>query len=319
MSALGATAPAGVHPVCATGTAPKKDLRLAALRRFALAITTLNVVGHFYLGFEQSWAQPLVALATAYSLELLLEWVSCRATGRRERFRGGFVPLVNFLLSPHISALAVSMLTYCNDRLWPVAFAAAVAIGSKYLFRVPVGNGSVHVFNPSNLGITATILAFPWVGIAAPYQFTENLASRGDWVIICIFITLGSLLNTVFTKRVPLILAWLGTFVLQGQIRQLVFDTPWQAPLMPMTGAAFLLFTFYMVTDPPTTPSSTRGQIAFGASVAAVYGLLLSLHVVFTLFFALTIVCAARGAFLWAKSRVPSTVPVPVGAEQVRA
>ena len=26
-----------------------------------------------------------------------------------------------------------------------------------------------------------------------------------------------------------------------------------------MTGLAFLLFTFYMVTDPPTTPSSGQG------------------------------------------------------------
>ena len=41
---------------------------------------------------------------------------------------------------------------------------------------------------------------------------------------------------------------------------------------------------------------SRRGsQIAFGASVAVVYGLLVSLHIVFGLFFALAIVTAARG------------------------
>ena len=32
-----------------------KDLRLAALRRFAIAITILNVLGHTVLGFEQAW------------------------------------------------------------------------------------------------------------------------------------------------------------------------------------------------------------------------------------------------------------------------
>ena len=53
-----------------------------------------------------------------------------------------------------------------------------------------------------------------------------------------------------------------------------------------MTGVAFLLFTFYMVTDPATTPSTPRGQIAFGAAVAAAYGLLMAFHVVFGLFFA---------------------------------
>ena len=36
---------------------------------------------------------------------------------------------------------------------------------------------------------------------------------------------------------------------------------------MPMSGVAFILYTFYMVTDPPTTPGTTRNQIFFGASV----------------------------------------------------
>ncbi|HEX4613501.1 MAG TPA: hypothetical protein VH092_35290, partial [Urbifossiella sp.] len=57
----------------------------------------------------------------------------------------------------------------------------------------------------------------------------------------------------------------------------------------------FILFTFYMVTDPATTPDRPRAQIAFGASVALVYSLLLANHVVFGLFAALVIVCVARG------------------------
>ncbi|HEY0558088.1 MAG TPA: enediyne biosynthesis protein UnbU, partial [Thermoanaerobaculia bacterium] len=52
-------------------TAPPKDMRLAALRRFATAITILNLVGHTVLGFEMSYATPLVALLAAYSTELL--------------------------------------------------------------------------------------------------------------------------------------------------------------------------------------------------------------------------------------------------------
>ena len=71
---------------------------------------------------------------------------------------------------------------------------------------------------------------------------------------------------------------------------------------MPMSGVAFLLFTFYMVTDPPTTPSSTRGQILFGSSVAAVYGMLMLAQVVFGLFFSLSIVATVRGIYLYAKA-----------------
>src|ERR1700738_4895564 len=62
---------------------------LAGLRRFALAITVLTIVGHAYLCFEQSYAQPLVSLATAYSVQLLLETVSAWAERRRPRFLGG--------------------------------------------------------------------------------------------------------------------------------------------------------------------------------------------------------------------------------------
>lgn len=278
---------------------PAPDLRLAALRRFAIAITVFNLLGHFWFGFEQAWAAPLVSLATAYSMELLLEWIDARVHRRVPRFLGGPLKLVNFLLSAHISGLAVAMLIYANDRLLPVAFAAAVAIGSKYLLRAPAGNGSRHFFNPSNLGITVTLLCFPWVGIAAPYMFTENLSQVGDWIVPMIIIASGSFLNTRFTKRMPLIAAWVGCFALQALLRPLLFDTAFGAPLAPMTGVAFILFTFYMVTDPATTPSSARGQVIFGASVALAYCALIAMHIVFDLFFALTLVCTGRGVAMW--------------------
>jgi hypothetical protein len=53
------------------------------------------------------------------------------------------------------------------------------------------------------------------------------------------------------------------------------------------------------VTDPATTPEQPWYQMLFGASVAAVYGLLITLHVVFGLFFALTIVSTVRGCLLY--------------------
>jgi Na+-translocating ferredoxin:NAD+ oxidoreductase RnfD subunit len=115
-------------------------------------------------------------------------------------------------------------------------------------------------------------------------------------------------LNARFTHRLPLIAAWLGGFVAQAALRSLFLDTPLDAALVPMTGVAFILYTFYMITDPATTPAGRRQQIAFGFSVAAVYGLLMVAHVVFGLFFALTIVCAVRGlgilAMRWVRGRI---------------
>jgi hypothetical protein len=282
--------------------------RLGGLRRFAVAITVLNILGHTFFGFEQSFAQPLVALAAAYSVELLLELIDAGLNHRPLRFLGGGPrKFIDFFLSAHITGLACAMLLYANERLGPVIFASVVAICSKCLLRVPAGNGTRHFFNPSNFGITVTLLAFSWISVAPPYQFTENMTGVGDWILPALIVCTGTLLNARFTRRLPLIAAWLGGFVAQAALRSVFLDTAFGAALIPMTGVAFILYTFYMVTDPATTPSGRREQIAFGFSVAAVYGVLMLAHVVFGLFFALTIVCALRGlgiyAMRWVKGR----------------
>jgi hypothetical protein len=272
---------------------------LAALRRFAVGITVLTVLGHAWFGFEQSYAQPLVALATAYSLQLLLESLDAWCSGRRPRFAGGVHKLVDFLLAPHISALAVAMLLYYNDRLWVVAFATAVAIGSKTIFRAPVGAGSRHFFNPSNLGISVTLLLFPWVGLMMPWQFTAAIGTFGDWVLPAIILCLGCFINGVYNKRFPLIAGFVAGFVVQLLVRMIVFETPFLALLAPVTGPAAIIYMFFMLPDPATTPVRPRAQVAFGFAVGIVYLLLLALHIVYGLFFALTIVCAARGLGLY--------------------
>jgi enediyne biosynthesis protein E5 len=272
--------------------------RLAGLRRFAIAITLLNLLGHTVLGFEQSWAQPLVSLITAYSVELLLETVDAWTHQQRPRFWGSWPKLVDFLLPAHITALAIAMLLYANERLMPIAFAAAVAIASKAVLRVPVTKGTRHFFNPSNFGITVTLLLFPWIGIAPPYQFTENLSGWADWILPALIVCSGTFLNARFTRKLPLIAGWVGGFILQAIVRSAVFGTPLIPALLPMTGVAFVLFTFYMVTDPGTTPINPREQAIFGGAVAVAYGLLMVNHIVFGMFFGLTIVCLVRGLIL---------------------
>jgi Na+-translocating ferredoxin:NAD+ oxidoreductase RnfD subunit len=275
------------------------ERRIAALRRFSMGITGLTLVGHFWLGFEQSWAQVVVSLATCYSLELALETVDAWSARREVRFRGGPVALMDFLLPAHISALAIALLLYPGGRLAPIVFAGVVALGSKAIIRAPVGRGRRHFVNPSNFGIAVTLLAFPAVSISPPYHFTENVSGIGDWIVPLFVLCTGTILNYKLTGKVPLIVAWVGAFAVQAFVRHLAFGTSLEGSLLPMTGMAFLLFTFYMVTDPGTTPVRPRNQAAFGASVALVYGVLLALHVVFTLFFALMIVSTVRGLWLY--------------------
>ena len=290
-------------------------LRLFALWYFTSLMTLWNVLGHTVLGFEQSWATPITAVLTAIGVSMLLDWVDARARNREVRFAGGLGSFLNFLPACLIPGFATAMLLYANNRLWPVIFAVVLAIGSKLIFRAPVGNGHTqHVFNPSNFGVAATLLLFPEVGFAPPYHFTENITGLWDWVVPLIVLLTGIIIHALFTGRLPLVGAWVGGFILQGIVRAQLFDTPFFVPLMPMTSAAFIVFTLYMIPDPATTPLKPVRQAFFGFSVAMVYALLQILHLVFGLFFALLIVCAIRGLALhvWAYWRNVYWVPVGV-------
>lgn len=282
---------------------------------FAIAITALNLLGHLWLGFEQPWATPFVAVGTAYACELAIEVAINGWHGAR--FRGSWRHLLHFLLPAHISGLAVGMLLFAGENFVVIAFAAAVAIFSKVLLRVaapgaPAGT-TVHYMNPSNLGIAISLVIFnKYVGVAPPYQFTENVSGALDWVLPGLILCSGSFLNYRATKRIPLILAWLGGFVLQAAVRSWISPQQFVPMLMPMTGMAFVLFTFYMVTDPMTTPREWKAQVAFGASTAALYGFLTHAGIVFGLFFALCTVCAVRGmALAWSARQQAATHRLP--------
>ncbi|MBG0566095.1 enediyne biosynthesis protein UnbU [Actinoplanes aureus] len=285
-------------------TSPTRSPKgLTALRRFAVSITVFTILGHVWLGFEQSYLTPIVALLTAYALSLLLESVDAWAQHRPVRFRGSTGNLVTFLLPAHIAALACAMLLYGNERLMPTVFAVTVAISSKYLLRIRVGGVPRHYFNPSNLGISATLICFTWVAIAPPYQFTENTGSIVDWALPAVILISGTVINAKLTGRMPLILGWVGGFALQAVIRGAFLPDSLASALLVMTGVAFILFTNYMITDPQTSPSRPRDQVLFGAATAGVYGLLVTAHITFGLFYALTIVCAGRFLFTLVRTR----------------
>src|SRR5690606_35071744 len=151
---------------------------------------------------------------------------------------------------------------------------------------------------------------FPWVGIAPPYHFTENISGWLDWALPALIILSGTFLNWKFTHKLPLILGWLGAFAAQALIRSTITGAPITATLLPMTGVAFILFTFYMVSDPGTTPVAPKAQLFFGATVALTYGLLVTFHAVFGIFFSLFIVCTLRGLLLYTQSLAAHTNPV---------
>jgi hypothetical protein len=295
-----ASAPAPAETTQAPAKKPS-DSRYLALRNFAISLTVFNTLGYTVLGFEQPWLWPFLALATGYTAELAFEMIGAWAERRAPRFRGrGARGLYEFLLPAHITSLAVNMLLYANNRWWPIMFGIVVAVGQKHFLKAPVNGRWRHFMNPSNLGITVTLLVFgSWVSIGPPYQFTEYANSLFRVLIPLVIATAGTVINAMLTRRIMLIMGWMGGFAIQALIRHLIWHVALFTALGVMSGVAFVLFTNYMVTDPGTTPTKGRAQFIFGSGIAVVYAVLMVFNVVYTLFFATSIVCALRGILWW--------------------
>lgn len=288
--------------------------RVFALFYFSTLILLWVLAGHFILGFEQSLLQPVVSVLTAIVATFILEYLFSTANSTTPRYMSGsLLDKIVFMLPAIIPGCAVGILIYPNEILWPMIFASALSIASKVLIRVPITrvydqvtdsmhSVTQHLFNPSNFGITFTLLCFPWIGLAPPYHFTSNVDGLWHYILPGILLVTGIIVHGLFTGRLPVVLAWITGFVLHGLFRSIYYDTPWFVSLIPMTSAAFILFTLYMIPDPATTPKDIKYQILFGLSVAFIYGVLLYNNLVFGLFLSLFITCTIRGLYLYSKN-----------------
>jgi len=155
-----------------------------------------------------------------------------------------------------ISGLSLCLLLRTNSDALAL-LAAAAAISSKFLLRF---NGK-HVFNPTNFGIVAAMLATSgaWV---SPAQW-GNAAFLG-FLLVCV----GGLV--VFrSARSDVTLAFLGLYLALVFGRSLWLGEPLAIPLHRLQSGSLLIFSFFMISDPKTTPDSRAGRILFGCLVAA--------------------------------------------------
>jgi Na+-translocating ferredoxin:NAD+ oxidoreductase RnfD subunit len=133
---------------------------------------------------------------------------------------------------------------------------AVFAIASKFTIR---WRGK-HIFNPTNGAIVAMLIFTPnaWV---SPGQW-GNIAFFG-FLIVCLG---GLVVNRASRSDVTyaFMIAWAS--VLIG--RSLMLGEPLNIPLHRMESGALLLFTFFMISDPKTTPDSRAGRILFAAIVS---------------------------------------------------
>ena len=200
----------------------------------------LLVYGVVWLDLE---VRPLTALAIVAGA-LVTQHLCARLTGRAPDLRSAL-----------ISALSLCLLLRTGS-LGLAAFAAVVAVASKFVLRVR----GRHVFNPTNLALVALLAGTGqvWVSpgqwgsgvlfafaLAATGGLVVNRAARAD--VTCAFLAAHAAL--VLGRA-----AWLGD--------------PLAIALHRLENGALVLFAFFMISDPRTTPDSRAGRILFAALVA---------------------------------------------------
>jgi Na+-transporting NADH:ubiquinone oxidoreductase subunit NqrB len=206
------------------------------------ALSSLLVYGVGWLSFDIGWPQILVSLGVA----LLAQYACTELWGLPK-----FDPR-----SPLISGLSLCLLLRSNSLLL-VFIAAVVTIASKFIFK----RAQKHIFNPTNIGIVAMMLLTHevWVSPAqwgSKAHFAFFIACAGG---IVIYRAARSDVTYAF------LLAYAG--ILFGRAYWL--GDPWAIPIKQLQSGALLLFAFYMISDPKTTPDSRAGRILFAILVAA--------------------------------------------------
>lgn len=160
-------------------------------------------------------------------------------------------------LSAMITSLSLTLLLR-TDVVALAMLAASIAIGSKFLLRVR----GKHIFNPANVALVTLMLGSDraWV-------------SSGQWGSAALgALTLASLGVIVLTraKRAETTLAFLLAYTTLLLGRAVWLGDPLGIPLHQLQNGALLIFAFFMISDPKTTPNTAAGRVIYGALVASV-------------------------------------------------
>ena len=205
-------------------------------------LTGLLAYGVLVLHFDVTPARVTTTLAAA----LLAQYVCTRAWRLP-----AFDPK-----SALISGLSLCLLLRANSPLWAVV-AAALAIASKFTLRVR----GKHVMNPTNFALVALLAARAPVWVS-PGQWGN--AAFFAFLMACLG---GLVVNRASRSDVTYAFAVSHVGILLG--RALWLGEPPAVPLHRLENGAFLLFTFFMISDPRTTPDARAGRVLFAFLVAA--------------------------------------------------
>lgn len=162
---------------------------------------------------------------------------------RFDSFKSGLITSLGLCLLLKSSFIVVYLL------------APFLAISSKYLIRVR----GKHLFNPANFGLLIPFLL--GVGSVAP----------GQWGNEMIFLFLTGVMGwfvLMKVNRLDSTLSFLITLWILSMAYQCIYKGwSWDYIMHDFSSGSLLIFAFFMITDPMTSPNSRKARIAWAAFI----------------------------------------------------
>jgi enediyne biosynthesis protein E5 len=152
------------------------------------------------------------------------------------------------------------------DEPWLPAIAGVIAIASKFVLRVE----GRHILNPAGFAIVVLLLTSNDVWIS-PGQWGASVWFGSLLAFFAILVLQAS-------QRSDVALFFLGSHAALLFARAYWLGDPIAIPLHQLQSGSLLIFAFFMISDPRTTPDSRLGRFLFAVPVA-----LLAYHLAFSM------------------------------------
>jgi Na+-translocating ferredoxin:NAD+ oxidoreductase RnfD subunit len=250
-----------------------KDARL----HLAAVIISLQVLGQVAFDFDLSIAQILISIGTCALLELAIVFWQKRII---------LWPASALLTGNGVAFVLRVPGTEHGDwwslhGWWIFAATSAVALLSKYVLRLR----GEHIFNPSNIGLVLCFLILG-PGRAEPLNFWWG--PMDAWMAVALaIIVLGGVailarlrLLTIAVGFWVAFAAATGVLALSGH----AMTARWHLGEISgfyfwrvlITSPEILVFLFFMITDPKTSPRGRKARIVYSVSIALLATLLIA-------------------------------------------
>jgi Na+-translocating ferredoxin:NAD+ oxidoreductase RnfD subunit len=235
---------------------------------------TYLVLGLTVLGFNRSPWQAITTTLSCCLLEVLLTQI----------FKKKWV----FPLSALITSFSLSFLLNYSHDFFLLFVPLFFAIGSKYIFQFK----GRHALNPAMAGISLSLLTVPHLVTAAPAYQWNGIASMSLFIIM-----LGLIFVIPKVNRHWLVISFLFVYTVQTFLRAMIMKhhLPFETLFLgTLSSPSFFIFTFFMITDPATSPPDKKTQIKVGALLATIDLILHLYQSYYTFFYAALIVGLSR-------------------------